>query len=351
MLRHGHAFVLALVVLAANAGLAPGAPQAPPSGPIALGSRERELLIVRHVREHLAVPDDGVALAADRNDLRAAAIAAARAREAGSLDPWDDLAVIAETWHRRVNERASFALMGRAQFELVAEARRALAQSLGTLPPADRERLAPAFEEELTLLQAQLSGSGALPDSFIDRALAAADAGAAGRPAPYAGTSPGPGPGPYYVPRRPMPYPAPPGPRPESPNPYGEYASPASDNPANPAGAAGAAYGGTSAGGHCQASRVVAGDTFTADAFLRNAECWSRQKVWPGWAAQVVEALTWAVDAAVYQRDCQGLDAVARQMGSLAAGPTPFPEDRVQLVGLRRRLEAERAWLRGTACR
>ena len=344
---------LALVSLAVlQLGAAPSSTgQTPAAGafPTVLEQRARDVTLVRHVRQHLAAPEDGVSLAADRVDLRSAVLRSSRA-ERGAPSQLDALVVLVETWHRRVNERVPFAMMGPDALALVHDARRALAQSLGALPPAARQRYATAFDQELLALTDYLSGRGELPDEYIDRALMDADAAAAGRPAPYAG--PAPVPSPYGVRRPPVPYPGPPGPQPERPNPYGEYAEPAPDNPANPAGSAGGPYGATQAGGAgCRASRVVAGDAFTAEAFLRIAECWSRMKMWPGWEVQVAEALDWATEAAVITHDCVGLDAVARQVGSLGAGPTAFPTDRLRLVDLRRRVETERAWLASQGCR
>ncbi len=346
------ALVVTTCFTVASAGLASAAAQGPPPAgahTAALDTAARDVALVRHVRQHLAAPEDGVSLAADRVDLRSAVLRSSRA-DRGAPSPFDTLAVLVETWHRRVNERVPFAVMGPDALALVRDARRALAQSLGALTPAARQRYATAIDQELLALTDYLSGRGELPDEYIDRALMDADAATAGRPAPYAG--PAPVPSPYGVRRPPVPYPGPPGPQPERPNPYGEYAEPAPDNPANPASGAGGPYGAAQAGGAgCRASRVVAGDAFTADAFLRNAECWSRMKMWPGWEVQVAEALDWAIDAAVITRDCAGLDAVARQTGSLGAGPTPFPTDRLRLVDVRRRVETERAWLASQGCR
>ena len=347
-------FLMATTLAMTPLGSTDAAPQSSPAAstvPAAAGleQRARELALVRHVRQHLAAPEDGVALAADRVDLRTAVLRTSS--QTGTGAPLDALAVVAETWHRRVNDRVPFSMMGPDALPRVNDARRALAQSMGSLSPTVRQRYASQFEHELIALTAYLSGRGDLPDDYIDRALMGADAGAAGRPAPYAGVAPGPSP--YGVPRPPVPYPGPPGPQPERPNPYGEFAQPAPDNPANPASGAGSAYGSAqqSGGAGCRASRVVAGDAFTADAFLRNAECWSRMKAWPGWEVQVAEALDWATEAAVVAGDCRGLDSVARQLGSLTTGPTPFPGDRLRLVDLRQRLDVERAWLRSQGCR
>jgi hypothetical protein len=55
---------------------------------------------------------------------------------------------------------------------------------------------------------------------------------------------------------------------------------------------------------------------------LRAAECWSGQPTWPGWAAQVYEALDWAATYARLDRDCDGLDTAidkVREFGSRTA--------------------------------
>jgi hypothetical protein len=78
---------------------------------------------------------------------------------------------------------------------------------------------------------------------------------------------------------------------------------------------------------------------------LRAAECWSRQPVWPGWAAQVHEALDWAAIYARLDRQCDGLDTVIdkiRELGSRTAiaGLTP------EMTSLAQRAELDRRWMR-----
>lgn len=320
----------------------------------------RELALVRHLREHLAHPDDGLALSGDRRDL-----ARAIARRPPATDPLtgpaaadpglEALDVIADTWHARVNERIPFGLIGRDPLTRLDRAERALS-GLGSHADAGlRSRVIPAAMSELVELRRYAHGTGTVPEHFIDLALALADAAAAGRPVPMVSpVSPGygPAPDPGQMPRYPPPgTQPPPGQRP--PPPPGGAQTP----PPPPAGTSAplppgyapylaAPYG----SGVCQTERNQAGEAATTDAMLRLADCWTRDRAWPGWAAQAVEALDWAVEYAVIAVDCAAIERAVRRIRELGAIPSPRPADRERFERLAARAESDRIWLR-SRCR
>lgn len=319
----------------------------------------RELAIVRHLREHLAAPDDGLSLSGDRRDLAraigrrprvAARSASAWTADAPDLEAFD---IIADAWQARVGERTTFALTSPDRLERIARAERTLAAIPFTPGPDLRARVILAAQNELVELRRYLQGTGEVPEHFIDLALALADAAAAGRPVPMVSPSHpgyGPPPGPDATGRYPPPaaYP-PPGSRPPPP-PGGHQTPPppaggASPNAPLPPGYAPflAAPAGT---GICQTERNQAGEAATADAMLRLADCWSRDRGWPGWAAQAVEALDWAVEYAAIEEDCEVRDRVVQRIRELGAIPSPLPADRDRFASLAERAERDRVRLR-----
>ena len=110
--------------------------------------RERELALVAHIHRHVVSPGDGLALAADRRDLQRMRI--------GTPDPplppppiganqSDDtllqsLAVLADLWQARVNDRVPFARM-RERSTALGRAEQALGQLQSRAGNTDRSDL------------------------------------------------------------------------------------------------------------------------------------------------------------------------------------------------------------------
>ena len=287
---------------------------------------------MRHLRQHVADPADGLALAADRRDLQrlrsgtppagiAAAIAVGHRRRAGRL-----LRILADLWYARLVDRTPFGMMPR---ERLAGLTRACSRRWGS---CSREAGAPGstcgcreVQEELAALVRAASGQGEVSDAAIDLALRVADAAATGRPmigpGPYpcrpadrrrrgpAGAVPGlgpeapagryPGSAPRCRPGGPTPYALPPG--------YEAYS-----------GAAAAGAGGIVA---CQTLRTAAGVSQGVSDMVRAAECWTRTPTWPGWGAQSLEALDWATSLAAIERNCTALGTAIDSLREL--GPAP----------------------------
>jgi hypothetical protein len=336
--------------------------------------RERELALAQHLRRHLADPGDGLALAADRRDLQriragtvvapvpAAAPALGVAASDASL--LETLAVVADLWHARLNDRIPFGLFPHDRMSALARAQDALGQLQARASRGDRDRFVPEMLVEVQALSRLAAGQGETSDQAIDLALRIADQAATGRPML--------GPGPYpmmppvagYPPTGPSPAGYPPGTYPESPGgpPPGPSGSapppgamppppaPPSGGPSPyelPPGYAGyaPAVQGAAASDGCQTLRQSASASGSVTDLLRAAECWSRQPTLPGWAFQVHEALDWAALYARLDRDCGGLDTVIdkiRELGSrtAVAGLTS------EMTGLAERTELDRRWMR-----
>ena len=81
--------------------------------------RERELALVAHIHRHVVSPGDGLALAADRRDLQRMRVGTPDPPQPPppiGADQSDDtllqsLAVLADLWQARVNDRVAFARM------------------------------------------------------------------------------------------------------------------------------------------------------------------------------------------------------------------------------------------------
>lgn len=319
---------------------APAAAQGPSS--ILLEQRQREVVMVRHLRQHVVDPGDGLALAADRRDLQRLR-SGGRAVPVAPLSPTasddelvDAVGALVDVWYSRLVERQPFGLMPR---DRVAALQR-VQQAVGQLQSRGRRGLEtwlPDVLAELTPLLRAAGGQGELQDAAIEIALRAADAAAAGRPT----LAPGP-----YPPVAP-PYPPSTG--------RGAYAAPPS-----PAAGGGPtpyalppayeAYGGQAAGsggyGACQTLRTSAGVSQSIAEMARAAECWTRTPTWPGWGEQALESLDWAVSLSVAERNCEALRtslAAVREIGprlaaaGLTAGVTALAE---RGEGERRRLQS-----------
>ena len=81
-----------------------------------------------------------------------------------------------------------------------------------------------------------------------------------------------------------------------------------------------AAGGGTDA-----IARVVAQGV---SEMVRAAECWTRTPTWPGWGAQALEGLDWAISLAIVERNCTALQTTLDSLRELgprmsAGGLTP----------------------------
>jgi len=330
--------------------------------------RERELALVSHIHRHVVSPGDGLALAADRRDLQRMRI--------GTPDPVpppppigadqsDDtllqsLAVLADLWQARVNDRVPFARM-RERSPALGRAEQALGQLQSRAGSADRSDFLVRAREELQALTRFAAGQGEVSEAVIDVALSVADPASTGRPAAGPGSYPvgpagpgqspvpptGPGSAGTYPPPVPSPVmpplpPTPPSPPSTGPTPY-----------SLPPGYAGyTAETATTAGtiGACQVLRQSAGAAASATDMLRVAECWNQLTSWRGWALQMEEALDWAMSFAKFDRDCQTLgDAIdkLRELGKpmAAAGAG-------DVTALAARGEAERHRLKSTGqCR
>jgi hypothetical protein len=299
--------------------VAPAAAQGP--SPILLEQRQRELVMVRHLRQHVADPGDGLALAADRRDLqrlRSGTVASSPVPLTGTASDdelVDAVGALVDVWYARLVERLPFAMMPRERLAALQRAQ----QAVGQLQSRGRRGLETWLPEvllELNALMRASGGQGELQDGPIDVALQLADAAAAGRPmlapAPYPPVRGGPGappPGPGSV-RPPATYPPSTGPGayPSPPLPPSGGPTPYSLPPAYEA------YSGQAAGagGHaaCQTLRTSAGVSQSVADMVRAAECWARTPTWPGWGEQALESLDWAVSLAAAERNCQALRTV-----------------------------------------
>ncbi len=297
--------------------------------------RERELALVAHIHRHVVSPGDGLALAADRRDLQRMRI--------GTPDPplppppiganqSDDtllqsLAVLADLWQARVNDRVPFARM-RERSTALGRAEQALGQLQSRAGNTDRSDFLVQAREELQALTLFAAGQGEVSEASIDLALTAADQASTGRPAAGpgsypvgpAGTGPypvpptGPGPAGAYPPPVPSPVmpplpPTPPTPPSTGPTPY-----------SLPPGYAGyTAETATTAGtiGGCQVLRQSASAAASATDMIRVADCWNQLISWRGSALQTEEALDWAMNFAKFDRDCSTLGAAIDKLREL----------------------------------
>jgi hypothetical protein len=346
-------FVTFLIVALGTLAIA----QVPPPSPILLEQRQREVVLVRHLRQHAADPSDGLALSADRRDLQRLRSMTPLPLAPLSSSATDDelvdaVRVLTDLWYARVVERTPFGMMSRDRLAGLTQLQRAVGQ-LQSRGRRGLETWLLQVQEEVAAMLRIASGQGEVNDATVDFALQIADAAAAGRPmigpgaypagggpAGVTGPAPYPGPGPYAGTAPPGPGPGPgPGPAPYPPGapypPSGAYAGgpPVTSGPtpytlppgyeAYSAGAAGA--GGLTA---CQTLRTAAGVSQGVSDMMRAAECWTRTPTWPGWGAQALEALDWAVNLAVAERQCTALQSTQESLRELgprlsAGGLTP----------------------------
>ena len=245
------------VVCAGLVLMSVGAATAEGQSTILLEQRQREIVMVRHLREHVVHPGDGLALAADRRDLQRLrstvrpAPAAPLSGAASDDELVDSVGALVDVWHARLIGRQPFGLMPR---ERLAALQR-VEQAVALLQARRRKSLETWVPDVLTELNALLSasnGRGELQDASIDLALGVADE---------------------------------------------------------------AGVGGDAA---CQTLRASAGVSQSAAEMARAAECWTRTTTWPGWGALALESLDWAVSLSAAERNCQTLRAsldTVRDMG------------------------------------
>ena len=283
--------------------------------PILLEQRQREIVLVRHLRQHVADPRDGLALSADRRDLqrlRSGIPPPATALPLAATDDelLDSLRILVDVWHARIVDRTPFGLMPRERLAGLSQVQRAVGQLQSRGGRSGLDVWLPIVPDELNALVHAASGQGGVSDAAIDMALTVADAAVSGvgsgPPARYGGQPPGghyPGGATPLPPSGgPAPYTLPPG--------YEAYS-----------GAAAAGVGGIAA---CQTLRTAAGVSQSVNDMIRASECWTRTPTWPGWAAQALEALDWATGLAAAERNCAALgtaiDALRQIGGRLSAG-------------------------------
>jgi hypothetical protein len=328
--------------------------------------RERELALVQHLHRHVLDPGDGLGLAADRRDLqrmRAGAIAvSAPVTPLGTpvtdVSLLESLAVVADLWHARLNDRVPFGLMPKDRLSPLARAQDALGQLQSRAGLSDRDRFVSKMLSELQALSRFAAGHGEVSDQAIDVALQVPDQAATGRPmlgpGPYPvllppGASYPPATGGYPVdagvPQGPSSSPPPPGAMPPAPP------APPARGPTPyelPAGYAAYAPGAQSAmvsTAACQTLRHAASASSSVADMLRAAECWTRQPTWPGWALQVHEALDWAATYARLDRDCAGLDTAIEKLRELG-GRLGVAGMTTEIASLAERAEIDRRWMR-----
>lgn len=351
--------VFVVVIAAVSAGVAVRA-QSP--SPILLEQRQREVVLVRHLRQHVAHPGDGLALAADRRDLqrlRSGILPPATALPPAATDDQllDSVRILVDLWHARIVDRTPFGLMPRERLAGLSQVQRAVGHLQSRGGRSGLDVWLPIVSDELTALVHAASGQGAVSDAAIDMALAVADAAATGRPMSAPGPYPsGGGEATVADPRtRTREYPPgayPPGTYPgsQSPLPPSGGPTPYTLPPGYDAysGAAAAGVGGIAA---CQTLRAAAGVSHNVSDMIRTAECWTRTPTWPGWAAQSLEALDWATGLAAAERNCAALgtaiDALREIGGRLSAGGLAL-----EVATLARQAESDRRRLRGQSlCR
>ncbi len=319
-----------------------------PINPIVLEQRQREILLVRHLRQHVADPQDGLALAADRRELQrlrsggsAAAGSVAATPGASAEDLVGSLRLITDVWYARLVERTPFVMMPRERLAALSGVQQALGQLQSRGGRSGLDAWLPQVQEEISALILAASGQGETSDAAVDLALRIADAADSSRPmigpGPYPGTGPPAGVG-----------------RPPGPEPYPGSRSSGPTPDALPPGYE--AYSGAAASGvggivACQTLRSAAGVSQTVSDMIRAAECWTRTPTWPGWSAQSLEALDWAVGLAAIERNCAALGTALdslREIGPrLSAGGLE-----ANVTALAQRGEADRRRLRGQSlCR
>ncbi len=310
--------------------------------PILLEQRQREVVLARHLREHVIAPADGLSLAADRRDLQRLrsgtppSIPMPLASTVTDDVLVDSLRVIADLWYARLVDRTPFGLMPRSRVAGLGLTQQSPGQLQSRRGRSGLDLWWSEAQLELNALVQAASGQGEVADAAIDVALLVADAAATGRPViapgPYGvvgppiGGSPGPVAGPH--PGATL-YALPPG--------YEAYR-----------GAAAAGVEGIAA---CQTLRAAAGLSQGVSDMIRAAECWARTPTWPGWGAQSLEALDWATSLAAVERNCTALvaaiDALREAGPRLSAGGLT-----TQVMAISRRAESDRRRLRGQSlCR
>lgn len=355
------------LILVLHLVIAAGSPQAGPS-PILLEQRQRELVMVRHLRQHAVDPGDGLALAADRRDLQRLRSGVPPAMPA-PLQPTatddelvDAIGGLVDLWYVRLVDRQPFGMMPRERVAALQRVQQAVGQLQSRGRAGGLQFWLPDVMVEVNALLRATSGQGELHDASIDLALRLADAAAAGRPMLAPGPYPPVATGPGGPPPGPLPGP-PPGYYPPPGSPGGPGGAPAGPPPPPPGQATPYAplppayqeYGQQTAGAGsiaaCQTLRVSAGVAQSVNEMLRAAECWTRMPTWPGWGEQSLEALDWAHGIATAERNCQALSTASESMREI--GPRLATSGLMNAVtALAQRAEADRRRLQSQSlCR
>jgi hypothetical protein len=323
---------------------------------------ERELALVRHIHRHVVAPFDGLALAADRQDLqrRGAGASSAETLAAGASDAelLGRLSVVADLWYARVIGRTPFHQMRRESLARIGDAQRAVGELQSRSSAKERDRFLPEIQAELDTLSHLASGRADVNEADIDLALTIADQAAAGRPVLAYGPSQAGGP---YGARPAGAYPAapsaapsvPPGTLPPAPSmpssapppPPSSGLSPYTLPPGYSNYAPPTAASATSSPSACQVLRLSAGTSASSAGMLRAVECWTSLQAWPGWMAEVAESLDWAATYAKADRDCTALGAVIDRVRAFGRPLAPGirPED---VAAIAERAETDRRVLK-----
>ena len=137
--------------------------QTAPINPIVLEQRQREIALVRHLRQHVADPQDGLALAADRRDLqRLGSAGAAVTVTPGASEEELVLSVrlITDLWYARLVERTPFGLMPRERLAGLSAVQQALGQLQSRGGRSGLEAWLPQVQEEISALMLAFGGQG-----------------------------------------------------------------------------------------------------------------------------------------------------------------------------------------------
>jgi hypothetical protein len=355
--------VMGLVCAGAEAVTLAQAPSA-----ILLEQRQREVALVRHLRQHVVDPADGLALAADRRDLQRLRAGtppvpiAPTTPSATDDELVDSLRILVDLWYARLVDRTPFGLMSRERLAGLTQLHQALGQLQSRGGRSGLDLWWPEVQNELAALTRAAQGQGEISDAAVDLALRVADAAATGGPMI--------GPGPYPVVGPPIGPPsgpggAPmPGAGPSGPPPGGYGGYPGGGAPLPPSGGptpyalppAYEAYGSAAAAGAggivaCQTLRTGAGVSQSISDMVRASECWTRTPTWPGWGAQSLEALDWATSLAAIERNCTALETAIDSLKEL--GPRLSAGGQAGAVtAVARRAETDRRRLHGQSlCR
>ena len=124
---------------------------------ILLEQRQREVALVRHLRQHVVDPADGLALAADRRDLQRFARGLRRSIAALTPSASDDelvdsLRILVDLWYARLVNRTPFGLMARERLAGLAQLQQAVGQLQSRGGRSGLDVWLPEVQDELAAL-------------------------------------------------------------------------------------------------------------------------------------------------------------------------------------------------------